>query len=380
MEFGIILALVVGLVVGLAVALWIAHRRTAQDSAADSGARQSLAELTGRLSQMAESQAAQQARVAEQLQAQERALAKALEERLGDFSKRVGDHLQQSSSRSQSALTELRERLAVIDKAQQNITELSSQVVGLQDILANKQARGAFGEVQLRDIVEAILPPSAYDFQVTMGNGRRADCLLQLPDPPGPIAIDAKFPLESYENLRAARDEDALKPARKAFATDVRKHVQDIASRYIVPGETAESALMFLPSEAVYAELHASFREVVEEAYRARVWIVSPTTLWATLNTLRAILKDVRMREQAGLIQTEVAKMLTDMARLDKRVGNLESHFNLARRDIEEIRTSAGKITRRGEKIAELELEDEAEETAEDTAELGPQIREVSSG
>ena len=376
MEFGSILALVVGLAVGLAVALWIAHRRTAQDSAADSGARQSLAELTGRLSQMAESQAAQQARVAEQLQAQERALAKALEERLGDFSKRVGDHLQQSSSRSQSALTELRERLAVIDKAQQNITELSSQVVGLQDILANKQARGAFGEVQLRDIVEAILPPSAYDFQVTLGNGRRADCLLRLPDPPGPIAIDAKFPLESYENLRAARDEDALKPARKAFATDVRKHVQDIASRYIVPGETAESALMFLPSEAVYAELHASFREVVEEAYRARVWIVSPTTLWATLNTLRAILKDVRMREQAGLIQTEVAKMLTDMARLDKRVGNLESHFNLARRDIEEIRTSAGKITRRGEKIAELELEDEAEETAE----IEPPVRKVSSG
>ena len=370
----LILTLVGGLLIGLAVAFWL-FRRGAQPPAAASEARSSLAELNGRLSQMAESQAAQQAKLSEQMQTQERALAKAFDTRLADFSKRMGDHLQKSSSRSQSALTDLRERLAVIDTAQKNITELSSQVVGLQDILANKQARGAFGEVQLRDIVEGIMPPSAFDFQFTLGNGRRADCLLRLPNPPGHIAIDAKFPLESYAALREAGDEAAQTKARRAFTIDVKKHVQDIAERYIVPGETAESALMFLPSEAVYAELHANFREVVEGAFKARVWIVSPTTLWATLNTLRAILKDVHMREQADVIQAEVHKMLVDVTRLDTRVGKLENHFNLARRDVEEIRTSANKITRRGERITDLELAGEEP----DAIPLTPHLQEVSS-
>ena len=255
---------------------------------------------------MAESQAAVQARLAEQMQAQERALAKAVEERLADFSKRIGDRLQQSATQSHTTLTDLRERLAVIDRAQKNITELSSQVVGLQDVLSNKQARGAFGEVQMGDIVSSILPPSAYSLQATLTNGKRADCLIRLPNPPGPIAIDSKFPLESYEALRAARDEAEKLQASRAFAAAVRTHVADISRKYIVPGETAESALMFLPSEAVYAELHAAFRGVVEDSYRARVWIVSPTTLMATLNTVRAVLKDVHMREQAGVIQEEV--------------------------------------------------------------------------
>jgi DNA recombination protein RmuC len=274
----------------------------------------------------------------------------------------MGDHLQESSTRSQNSLTALRERLAVIDKAQKNITELSTQVVGLQDILANKQARGAFGEVQLRDIVEAILPPSAYAFQETLSNGKRADCLLRLPNPPGPIAIDSKFPLESYQALRNAGDETAATIARRAFAADVRKHVQDIAERYIVPGVTAESALMFLPSEAVYAELHANFREVVEVSYRARVWIVSPTTLMATLNTIRAVLKDVRMREQAGVIQTEVGMLLADIIRLDDRVGKLQKHFDLTSEDVRHIRVSTDKVMKRSERIEEMQLEDGAAE------------------
>ncbi len=320
------------------------------------------AELVGRLTQMAESQVAVQAQLAERLQAQEKAVSKALEDRLGDFAKRMGDRLQESATQSQTTLTDLRERLAVIDKAQKNITELSTQVVGLQDILANKQARGAFGEVQLRDIVEAILPPSAYSFQETLSNGKRADCLLRLPNPPGPIAIDSKFPLESYQALRNARDETAVTVARRTFATDVRKHVQDIAGRYIVPGETAESALMFLPSEAVYAELHANFREVVEISYRARVWIVSPTTLMATLNTVRAVLKDVRMREQAGVIQTEVRMLLSDIVRLDDRVGKLQRHFDLTSEDVRNIRISTDKVTKRGERIEALQLEEGATE------------------
>ncbi len=314
------------------------------------------AELTGRLSQLAESGAAAQTQLAERLQAQERALSKTLEERLGDLTKRVGDSLQQSSVKSGETMTKLHERLAVIDAAQKNITELSSQVVGLQDILSNKQARGAFGEIQLQDIVTQALPPSAYAFQQTLGNGKRADCLIRLPNPPGDIVIDAKFPLESYRALIGARDDAARKTARRRFSTDVDKHVTDIAERYIVPGETAESALMFLPSEAVYAELHASFGEVVERSHRARVWIVSPTTLMATLNTVRAVLKDASMREQAGLIQKEVMTMMQDLNRLDDRVGKLESHFSMAEKDLRAIRISSDKIKGRGERIGEIEM------------------------
>jgi DNA recombination protein RmuC len=362
MDTSVMIALVSGLLLGAVAVLaawWLQPGRRRDGERA-------MAELAGRLSQMAESQAAQQSRLSEQLQAQERAVAKALEERLGDLAKKVGDRLQETSTRSQETLTDLRERLAVIDKAQQNITELSSQVVGLQDILANKQARGAFGEVQLRDIVESILPPSAYDFQVTLGNGRRADCLLKLPHPPGSIAIDSKFPLESFEALRRAEGEVQVRQARTTFSNDIRRHVRDIAERYILPDETAESALMFLPSEAVYAELHASFREVVEESYRNRVWIVSPTTLMATLNTVRAILKDVRMREQAGLIQREVGVLMVDVERLGKRVVNLETHFDHARRDIDQIKTSTGKILSRGERIIDLEIAVEQGEEEEE--------------
>lgn len=322
-------------------------------------------EFTGRISQLTETLAATQAQTADRFQAQERAIGKLLEERLGDLTKKVGDRLQDHATRNQTALGALGERLAVIDQAQKNITELSSQVVGLQDILANKQARGAFGEVQLSDIVTSILPPSAYSFQTTLGENKRVDCLLHLPNPPGSIAIDSKFPLESYQALQEAKDDAASLQARRAFVADVRKHVKDIAERYIVAGETAESALMFLPSEAVYAELHANFRNVVEESYRARVWIVSPTTLMATLNTVRAVLKDVRMREQAGVIQSEVQKMMVDVGRLDDRVDKLQRHFQQADQDIRNIRTSTDKITKRGERIEELQLEDAQDDAAE---------------
>jgi DNA recombination protein RmuC len=364
MDSLVILALVAALAVGLLFGVLL-RRRPAESPREHA----EIAALAGRLAQMAESQNAIQNTIVERLQTQERVVIKAVDERLQGFSKQVGERLNDSATKSQSALADLRERLAVIDKAQQNLTELSTQVVGLQDILANKQARGAFGEIQLRDLVEATLPPSAYGFQATLGNGRRADCLLNLPNPPGPIAIDSKFPLESYEALRSAGSEEAqIQAARRTFAADVRKHVQDIAARYIIPGETAESALMFLPSEAVYAELHANCRAVVEESYKARVWIVSPTTLMATLNTVRAVLKDVRMREQAAIIQTEVGKMMQDVVRLDKRVGKLETHFDQASRDIQDIRTSANKVLSRGEKIGELELEDGSGETDQVTA------------
>jgi DNA recombination protein RmuC len=324
------------------------------------------AALAGRLAQFGDSQAAAQNQLSERLQSQERNLAKTVEERLADMSKRLEESTQQAAHRQSTTLHELRERLAVIDAAQKNITELSAQVVSLQDILSNKQARGAFGEIQLNDIVTAILPPSAYRFQATLPGGRRVDCLLDLPNPPGPIGIDSKFPLESFHLLRNARDDAERTAAGRAFATAILKHVRDIAERYIVPGETAESALMFLPSEAIYAELHANFPDVVEKSFRAKVWIVSPTTLMATLNTVRAVLKDARMREQAGLIQKEVAMLLADVGRLDDRVAALDKHFGQAAEDIRQIRISTEKVGKRAERIESVQLGDQ------ETAALSP--------
>jgi len=343
------LALVVLAVAVVAAALILALRRGAGS-----------ARLEDRLTQLTEAQERAQERLGERLQAQERELTKSLDARLQHVTSRVNETLEKTGHQHKTTLDELKERLVRIDAAQQNITELSSQVVGLQDVLANKQARGAFGEIQLKDLVEAVLPPSAYSFQATLANGRRVDCLLELPNPPGSISIDAKFPLEPYHALRAAEDEAQTKAAGRAFATAVNTHVRDIAEKYIVPGETAESALMFLPSEAVYAELHANFGDVVEKSYRARVFIVSPTTLWATLNTVRAVLKDVRMREAAGVIQLEVQTMLEDVTRLDKRVEALQRHFDQAERDVKDIRVSADKVTKRGERIVDLQLAEES--------------------
>jgi DNA recombination protein RmuC len=339
------------LVTGLALAFLAFGRRGADD-----GAHQ----LTGRLDQLAAQQAAAQNALSERLQAQERALAAKLDERLNSLQDRVGQTLQSNAEQAGQTLTELRERLAVIDAAQKNIAELSSQVVDLQNVLSNKQARGAFGEVQLQDIVQSSLPAQSYVFQAQLG-AKRVDCLLTLPNPPGCICIDAKFPLESYRALREAKDEIATAQARRDFTTAIRSHIRAIAEKYIVPGETADSALMFLPSEAVYAELHANFTGLVEESYRARVWIVSPTTMMATLNTVRAVLKDVRMREQAGEIQKTVGLLLEDVKRLDDRVDRLKTHFAQTEKDLRDIDTSADRITKRGQRILDVDLGEEPE-------------------
>jgi DNA recombination protein RmuC len=316
----------------------------------------SQAELAGRLSQLAESQVTSQAAIAETLRTQEREVARKLDERLADVTRRVGDSIEKTGQQSQISLTDLRERLAVIDAAQKNITELSTQVVGLQDILSNKQARGTVGEIQLADLVRSVLPPNAYRFQETIGDGKRVDCLLALPNPPGSIAIDAKFPLEAFHQLVDAEDDAARDQARKALGRSVLKHVKDIAEKYIVPGETADSALMFLPSESIYAELHANLPAVIEQSFRQKVWIVAPTTLMATLNTVRAVLKDAAMSEQAHVIQGEVRKLLDDVGRLDDRVGKLQRHFGQAEEDIRQIRVSTEKITKRGERIESIEM------------------------
>ena len=316
-------------------------------------------ELAGRLTQLSETQVTNQNRLIDLMQSQERAVSKKLEERLADLGQRFGEGMEKSRVSQQTSLGELKERLVRIDAAQKNIEELSSQVVGLQDILSIKQARGAFGEVQLTDLVKSIMPPNFYSFQATLSGGRRVDCLLNLPYPPGPIAIDAKFPLESYRLLVDAGSDRDKNQARKLLATDVLKHVSDISEKYIIPGETAESALLFLPSEAVYAELHANLPDVIERSWKSKVWVVSPTTLMATLNTIRAVLKDSQMREQAHVIQREIMILLQDIGRLDGRVGKLENHFRQAEDDLRQIRVSTEKITKRGNKIEEIELQGE---------------------
>jgi len=321
-------------------------------------------ELAMRLTHLGENQQAAQVLIAQRLIDQERAL----QEQLDRVSMRVSMTVDQAATQTRDTLTSLRERLAVVDDAQRNITALSTQMVGLQDILSNKQARGAFGEMQLRDLVEAVLPPDAYEMQAQIGEGLRADCLLKLPNPPGPIAIDAKFPLESYQRLTgAASDAERIQAARD-FSADVLKHVRAIASKYIVPGQTGDAALMFLPSEAIYAELHARYANVVEQSFRERVFIVSPTTLWATLNTIRAIFRDVRIREQAGLLQKELHVLMEDMGRLDERVEKLAIHFRQANKDVEEIQTSARKVSRRAERITTMDLGDEEPTAALESA------------
>ena len=277
---------------------------------------------------------------------------------LGEMQERMKESLHGSSEKTTQSLTQLQERLATIDKAQTNIEKLSGDVLSLQDILSNKQTRGAFGEIQLNDIVSKALPSDAYAFQHTLSNGRRVDCIIHLPNPPGPIVIDAKFPLESYELLVNAESKDAATRALAALKQAVRAHIKAISDRYLIDGETADGALMFLPSEAVYAELHARLPEVVREGFAARVWIVSPTTCMATLHTMRAILKDARMREQAGAIRKELGLLHGDVDRLGSRVENLDRHFGMAAKDIADIKISADKAGRRAQRLDSFDFEE----------------------
>ena len=303
--------------------------------------------LAGGLHHVSEAQAQAQAN-----------MLKLMEQRLAQVQQQMNENLHGTARRTAQSLGDLQQRLATIDKAQENITKLSGDVLSLQGILSNKQTRGAFGEIQLNDIVLNALPSDSYTLQATLSNGRRADCLIHLPNPPGPIVIDSKFPLEGYEALRNAGTDWDLSEARKALRTSVRKLIKDISEKYILEGETADGALMFLPSEAVYAELHANFSDVVQEGFAARVWIVSPTTCMATLNTMRAILKDARMREQTGAIRRELGLLFQDVERLGTRVENLDRHFGQAAKDLSEIKISADKAGRRARRLDNFDFEE----------------------
>jgi len=304
-------------------------------------------QLAGGLTHVSEAQAAQQNN-----------MLKLMEARLAAVQEQMTLNLTTNAKTTANSLGELQQRLVTIDKAQDNIQKLSGDVLSLQDILANKQTRGAFGEIQLQEIVSKALPSDAYAWQATLSNGKRADCLIHLPNPPGPIVIDSKFPLEAYEALRNAKTELDTKDAVQFMRTSVKAHIKAISEKYIIEGETADGAIMFLPSEAVYAELHSNFPELIREGFEARVWIVSPTTCMATLNTMRAILKDARMREQAGAIRTALRQLHRDVELVVDRVDKLNTHFNQARKDIEGISTAAERAGKRAHKLDNFDFEE----------------------
>ena len=313
--------------------------------------------LAGGLSSVSEHQARAQASMME-----------VMERRLEEVQKGMSETLHGTSTRTARSLGELQQKLEQIDKAQANIEKLSGDVLGLQDILSNKQRRGMFGEIQLNDIVSGALPPDAYAFQSTLSNGKRADALVHLPNPPGPIVIDAKFPLEAYEALMNAPDRDAQTRALRDLGNAVRIHIKAISEKYIIEGETADGALMFLPSEAVYAELHARLPEVVRAGFDARVWIVSPTTCMATLITMRAVMKDARMREQSGEIRKALRQLHRDVELVGERAGKLEVHLRQAGDDVAGIVTASARAGKRAERLDNFDFE----ELAPDAAEIAP--------
>lgn len=286
-------------------------------------------------------------------------LAKSTESRLEQISGKVTERLDEGFKKTNETFVSVMTRLATIDEAQRKIDSLTTNVVSLQELLGDKRSRGAFGEVQLESLVRNILPEIAYEFQYTFkSNGVRADCVLKLPEPTGMVAVDAKFPLENYQRMFEIGLGDADRAsAQRQFRADVKKHVEDIAAKYIIAGETSDGAVMFVPAEAVFAEIHGYHPELVDFAMQRRVWIVSPTTLMAVLNTARAVMKDVATREQVHIIKDELGKLGKDFQRFDQRMKKLADHIRQAHQDAEEVRVSSDKITRRFTQIERVELD-----------------------
>lgn len=366
---GLALAGGAAVVLLLLAAMLVLWRNARAGAAAEAAAR----ELEIRLAELTRSQGEMTGRVqamAEVFGSRQAELVRALSERLDNVSHRLGQSMSETQKNTHENLKQLHERLAVIDSAQANITALTGQVVELQAILSNKQSRGAFGQGRMEAIVADGLPKGAYTFQATLSNGRRPDCLVHMPNDAPDLVIDAKFPLEAYNALRAAETAEAEKAAAAQFRKDVFQHIADIAARYFLPGETQDTAFMFVPSESLFAELNEHFPDIVQRAHRARIVIVSPSLLLLSIQVIQAVLRDQRMREQAHVIQLEVARLMEDMARLDDRVQKLQSHFSQANRDVEQILISTDKITRRGAKIGDLEFAAvEAEAEADDAGE-----------
>lgn len=380
-----VVVLVVVLVISLVVALSRSARAQAE-IAEENAARAREADV--RLAEITRAQAEMQGRmgtIAEVFGSRQAELNKAIGERLDGMTSRLGQSITEQTKSTHENLAKLQERLAVIDTAQSNIQSLAGQVVQLQHILSNKQTRGAFGQARMEAIVADGLPNGAYEFQTTLSNGSRPDCTIRMPNGAPDLVIDAKFPLEAWNAIRAAveaENADAQKHAAQNFRRDVEVHLKAIADKYLIQGETQDTAFMFVPSESIFAEIHENFEALVQKAHRARIVIVSPSLLMLSIQVIQAVLKDARMREQAHLIQGEVVRLMDDLGRLDDRVRKLQTHFGQANRDIDLILTSTEKLTKRGEKIEALELdspqiEDKAEARSAETRSGSLRLRVV---
>ncbi len=376
--------LLAALFVLLVMSLWRSAKARAvaaaeaADQARDTEARmadilQAQAEMQGRMGAIAEVFGARQAE-----------LTQSLGQRLDAMTDRLGQTMAEQTKSTHESLAKLQERLAVIDTAQGNIQSLAGQVVQLQAILSNKQTRGAFGQSRMEAIIADGLPHDAYEFQASLSNGSRPDCVVRMPNGAPSLVIDAKFPLEAWNAIRAAEGPEPQKMAAQAFRRDIEVHVRDIADKYLIQGETQDTAFMFVPSESVFAEIHENFEAVVQKAHRARIVIVSPSLLMLSIQVIQAILKDARMREQAHLIQGEVIRLMEDVARVDERVRKLQGHFGQAAKDIDDILVSTSKVTKRGQKIEALEFgEGEAEAGQRGTpakAEAGARAADSKTG
>jgi len=351
--------------IATAVFLWRSRRNERSDEAALAELTRAQADAASRLEAMIGMLAKGQSQ-----------LAHSVNERLDSVSHRLGDSLEKTKQSTAENLQKLNERLAVIDRAQKNITELSSQVTSLQGVLANKQERGAFGQGRMELIVRDGLPKECYEFQYTLSNRLRPDCAVFLPDQ-RPLVIDSKFPLEAVTAYRDAKGDDARRQAAARVRADIGKHVADIAQKYLIPGETQDLALMFVPSESVYADLHDGFDDVVQKAFRANVVIVSPSLLMIAIHVIQQIQKDARMREAAGRIQAEVGFLVDDVRRMSERVAKLGQHFGQANEDVRQILISTQKIEHRGTRIKDVEFTDDAVAAAVIPA---PMLRKLEAG
>ncbi|MBN8997167.1 MAG: DNA recombination protein RmuC [Rhizobiales bacterium] len=355
------LVVIAALAIALAaIVFFIASRRAAERALAAERAE----EMEGRMAALVSAQGAMNERMqtmAEIFGSRQADMMRGISERMDGLGHRMNQTLTDTTRSTQENLSKLGERLAVIDKAQQNITALSGQVVKLENILSNKQTRGAFGQARMEAIVQDGLPNGAYEFQKTLSNGNRPDCMILLPNGAHGLVIDAKFPLEAWNAMRAADGLEAARAAEGQFRRDTLKHIQDIASRYLLAGETQDTAFMFIPSESIFADIHERFEDVVQKAHRSHIVIVSPSLLMLSIQVVQSLLRDARMREQAHVIQAEVVKLMDDVRRLDDRVRKLGAHFGAAANDVEQILTSTRKIMKRGGEIEAVELgEDEA--------------------
>ncbi|EHK59103.1 DNA recombination protein RmuC [Allomesorhizobium alhagi] len=366
----VVAALFLVLLVALIAALWrAANARAAAAAEAADHARDAEARMAGILQAQAEMQGRLGA-VAEVFGARQAELTQSIGQRLDAMTGRIGQTMTEQTRSTHESLAKLQERLAVIDTAQGNIQSLAGQVVQLQAILSNKQTRGAFGQSRMEAIVADGLPHGAYEFQATLSNGNRPDCVVRMPNDAPSLVIDAKFPLEAWNAIRAAADSgsEAQKYAAQAFRRDLEVHIKAISEKYLINGETQDTAFLFVPSESIFAEIHENFESIVHRAHRARIVIVSPSLLMLSIQVIQAILKDASMREQAHLIQGEVIRLMEDVSRLDDRVRKLQTHFGQASKDIDDILVSSSKVTKRGQKIEALEFGTPGAETAEAVA------------